>query len=274
MAVENGVVAESDMSFELAFDASVKGEEFEAPEPEPVADPEPEPVAAEPAPVVDPHEEERARIKQLEAEMLALKAEKEEKEKQAAAPVEEKPLLTEDEQAFLEEYGKEWGDGKRALELHKKIMEAEFEKRLAKEREEFQKLVAANQANLAPFVQTAESIAQEKFVAEVTAKHPDAKAIMPEVEKWVATLPASLKVAYDKVLDNGSAVEVIEVFSMFKQMTGRTTPTTEEKAKETQIKEDRLARLEGVKSERTGITAEPDPNDFDAAFAQAVKQRK
>ncbi|GFO63166.1 hypothetical protein [Geomonas paludis] len=70
------------------------------------------------------------------------------------------------------------------------------------------------------------TLSQQEFDSEIFAKHPDARALLPEIERWVAAQSPQAKAHYDYVLDHGTANEVIELLNIFKQSTGRMTTAT------------------------------------------------
>jgi hypothetical protein len=106
------------------------------------------------------------------------------------------------------------------------------------------------------------------------------------VQKWIAAQPKFLQPQYLAVLEKGSAAEVIELFTTYKEATKTTTETTDvekaelerkaaEKAaaeKAEQEKKEKLNRMKGVTTLRTSATAEDDPEDFDGAFDSMVKK--
>lgn len=279
MTVKDGMVVTDDMSFELAFNETAAPKEepkaeipTEEPKEEPKADvpteePKEEP-KAEP-PVEEPKEEpkpeppkEDPRLAALEAELAALKAAAQPKEE----PKQEAPVLSQEDEEFLNGFREEWPDAQKALLLQRKQLEAEFDKKL-------QAALAKVQEQMAPFAKVVQETEQDRFVREVTAQHPDAQMILPSVEKWVGALPPALRKAYTAILETGTSGEVSELFSYYKQLhpTAPAAPAaTKEKDK---AREARLDKMAGVRSERTGITAEPDPNDFEGAFAQAARGR-
>lgn len=58
--------------------------------------------------------------------------------------------------------------------------------------------------------------AEDRHLAQIYAKHPDADTILPKVQKWMASLPAATRGKYTNVLNNGTAQEVIELFDLYK----------------------------------------------------------
>lgn len=274
MPTQNGMVAEDDISFDLAFAESLGGSPAAEPEVAPT-EPATEGETANEEPVAEPKVEvevtvppqDDTRYRKIEEELAELR-----KVQVAPTPKPEEPkkLFTDEEEAFLEEFGKEWPDAQKALAIQKKAWEADTERRI---QAAVQTAVQSLHSELAPVVRTAQESAQERFIHEVTTAHPDARTLMPEIERWIKTLPSGLGRAYDAILDSGTAADTVELFNMYKKATGKSAPAPVV-APQVVDKEAKLQKLEGVRAERTGVSAEADPYDFESAFAQAVKQTR
>jgi hypothetical protein len=186
-------------------------------------------------------------------------------------PVEEEALaeLSEDDQEALAEVQEDWPSIHRVMEINNQQLEARIT-RIVKD------AVAAVQRDIQPVLAVSQETAQERFVATVTKVHPDAQKILPLVDQWVKTQPAYLRPAYIRVLEKGTATEVIDLFSQFKLATGMAEnpsdePTPPVNGKDAQNQQRRLAGLETVRTERTSISAEDDPSDFDGAWERAAQ---
>lgn len=272
------LAVDDDMSFELAFQEGLGVEPQEEPITEPpteeVEEPTEEPVVEEP-PVEEPKVEPAPpavdpRYQQLEAEINALK-------QSAAKPPEPKKeevkVLSDEDEAFLNGFREEWPDAEKALAIQRKALEAEMDRRV---QAAVQTAITQVQSSLAPFVQTAKETAQDRFVREVTSVHPDAQQVLPEIEQWVKKLPAGLSKAYDSILDNGTSADVVELFTIYKKAVGKVPQAPAKQEKDPVVekeKADKLQKMTGVKTERTGVSAEADPYDFETAFAQACKTK-
>jgi hypothetical protein len=84
------------------------------------------------------------------------------------------------------------------------------------------------------------------------------------VTEWVEKQPGFLQATFKKVLDSGSAAEVVDLLNVFKREAAPAAPPSETQ-KDTE-KEDRLAAQEGVTGRRSSRQATIDPNDFEGAF--------
>lgn len=265
METPDGVVVADDMSFEMAFNEDPT-QVVETPEPAVV---EPEPAVAEPEPVAKvaaPVVVDESRYQRLEAEIAELK-----KPKVEVAPVVEAKVLSDEEENFLNEFKEEFPDAVKALSIQRKAIDAEIDKRV---QTAIASAVAQMNTSLAPMINSANESAHERFVREITTVHPDAQQTLQEVEQWITKLPTGLRAAYDSILDKGTSADVVELFTMYKAATGKTTqsPAPVAAPKVDQEKEAKLRKMEGVRTERTGVSADPDPYDFESAFAQATKR--
>jgi len=63
------------------------------------------------------------------------------------------------------------------------------------------------------------------FIRKIEQTHPDARQLLPELEKWIKTQPESIMNRYNWILDNGSAEDVIGLYSVFKKLTSRSNRT-------------------------------------------------
>ena len=267
-------------AFAAAFDEAVK------PEPEAKAEPEvktePEAKVDEPAAKVEPEVKVDPPAKAEtpapaasateigEAVAKALKA----AEPTKVEPTKVEPTAAAEEdtpevKAALEDLEKNWG-------THAVAVNALLEKQAKKLKAEFAEILKPIQAQIAPVVAATAETAQAQFNAALLAEHADAFTIIPDVEKWIESQPATLQSPYNKVLDEGSAADVAKFLTDYKAATGKQAPADDSAAKAAAEKAEaeRLAKLDKMKqpaTTRTSVTAEPDPQDFDAAFEAGAK---
>ncbi|MGL5156737.1 MAG: hypothetical protein ACRC9H_17740 [Aeromonas veronii] len=90
-----------------------------------------------------------------------------------------------------------------------------------------QKVMAMVAERLAPLQQQRQVEASEQHFKAIYQAHPDADSIVEskEFSAWVATRPAYERASIAKVLDDGSAADVVELFSAFKGATGQAQPS-------------------------------------------------
>lgn len=132
----------------------------------------------------------------------------------------------------------------------------------------FEGKLAAIEARISPLAETLQSSAAEKHITTITAAHPDAQTIMPEIEAWIAKQPDYLQAAYNNVLDNGSTAQVVKFLTDYKGATGKPAPAAPK------VDEARLRRMETPTTVRTSVSEEADPQDFDSAFDMEAKKLK
>jgi len=289
--IDNGVTEDE---FDLAFDvAAGMGDEAEPEdvvvpaesepekgEPEPakvepiVPKVEPEPakvVATAPAPKVDPEVERLAQEAKTKVDADA-KAEGERLQAEATA----REALTSEEQAALKEVETNFPDNAVAIKAVERVAFAKaenaFNAKLKVLEEKFEQRFSQMGQDFAPAIATAQVVARNAHEAEILKGHPDAFDLVAKVEEWANTQPNFMKAAYNTVLDKGSAKDIVELFTLFKESTGatKTGPSPEElaaKAADKAEKERKLKAQEGVRGRHTvGERAAIDPDDFDGAF--------
>jgi len=190
------------------------------------------------------------------------------KRAETAKPVEAPKAVakTADEEgddAALAEVAQDWPTIYKAQQAQMKAIRSEMAQMMEKVRQEVR-------GDFAPVTQAVADSAQEKFLQSIVSVHPDSKELLPEVEKWIGKQPAFLQTAYNNALDNGTARDVVELYSTFKMQTGRVGKTEQQQQQQTETKQKRLAQMQGVKSERTSATA-LDDDDYEGAFNRAAQ---
>lgn len=136
-----------------------------------------------------------------------------------------------------------------------------------------------------PVAQTSEQLARQAHLTAITTAHTDFATVSPKLPDWIKTQPKYLQPTLQQVYDSGDAQSVIDLVADYKKATGvaaapgktaaelAAEETARAAAEETarQAKDD-ADSLMPVKGKRT-ITSpkgQPDPNDFDGAFAEAA----
>lgn len=216
-----------------------------------VEKPEPAPVA--PAPQVD--------VKALVSEIV-------EATKPAAAlaekPAPEAPALSKEEIEAEEQFKKDWPEHAAREERLKRELEAL--------KNSFTETLEALKGQIDPLAQTVQMTAQERHLQTITTAHPDALDIVPKVEEWIGTQPKIYQGEMKRIIEGGSAAEVVELLNLYKGATA--PPEQPAKVKTDPAKEARLKRMESPTTARTAVTAEADPDDFDSAFEAEAKKYK
>jgi hypothetical protein len=268
--------------FGAAFEDAVADKPFESeptPEGTPAAAPAAEPApaaapAAEPAPAAAPAAEP--------APAAAPAAEPAPAAAPAAAPVAAAPVpeitLPELFTAQTDEEKKQWEDLKADYPELTAMMEKRqtaLESALTKTLDFIKNELTPLREQVVPLSARALQAEEQQLLAAVEKVHPDATALYAELDKWILTLPRHRQIGANMVLDGGTAQDVSDLYTEFKAATGRTVkaPAGDPPPPAGETQADRLQRMRVVDTRRTVSTAEPDSNDFDSAFEEALKEK-
>lgn len=197
---------------------------------------------------------------------------------QPAAPAQPEVLAdiySDEEKQVLAAYEKDWPDVARAEALKRK--------------NEYRQLVdfvfrsIANE--LAPIVEVVRVVGERTHLSDLHQAAPDYETLRDGVIEWVKTQPAYLQPAYKHVIQQGTADEVADLVSRYKQATAQpaaaTTPKGAAAAKPAASKPDTelppaakqaAAALAPVSSKRSAVVAPASPDDFEGAFASFAKE--
>ncbi len=263
-----------------------------APAPAPAAEPAAAapaaaPVAAEPAPTLNANDP-AAFAAAVAAAVAASKAPEPAPAPAApAAPVAETPItldqfLSDDDKKVLGDYDKEWGEVSKAEGIRRR---AEMQVLQAQTFRELEKV-------LAPIVQTLQKSQVTSHFATIRSAHADFDTVLPNVQAWVAKQPTLYRPALERVLNQGTATEVVELVGAYKQAVGQTgavpavpassvpqataAPATAPvvQAAQPSLKlvppAAAVAATAAVVSQRSNNQSAADPNDFDAALREAL----
>lgn len=235
---------------------------------------EPTKVEAEPTKV----EAEPAKVEPAKAEPKpepVVRREREPEPAPAPAPEkkEEKPFFTAEEQGIIDEFVKDWPEAARAQEL---IRRREYHQVVTHVFDEVAKA-------LAPIMSYVESLQGTEHEKTIYQAHPDFDEHVGACEKWVDTQPKYLRDTYKRVMLEGTADEVNDLMTRFKEANSITSSkgggpqktevvvdtagstTASPKAKEA------AQRLSVVGTKRSTVgSGAADPNDFDAGFREAL----
>jgi len=79
-----------------------------------------------------------------------------------------------------------------------------------------------------PIQEDAETKAREAHFAAIHTAHPDADSIAESAElaAWMKAQPSFVRTSYERVLTHGTADQVVELFTAFKDATGKTAAAT------------------------------------------------
>ena len=190
--------------------------------------------------------------------------------------------MSDDDKKILGDYDKEWGEVSKAEGIRRR---AEMQMLQA---HTFRELGKA----LAPIVASLQESKVASHFATIRGAHPDFDAILPSVQEWVAKQPALYRPALDRVLEKGTAAEVVELVAAYKQAVGQTgavpvvpassvpqataAPATAPVVQAAQpspkpaASAAAVAATAAVTSQRSNNQSAADPNDFDAALREAL----
>ena len=238
------------------------------------AEPAKEPAAEPPKEPTPEAEDWEARFKELESKLT------QQPEPTQKPPVETPPadVYAPEEKEFLTAYEKDWPD----------IVKGEALRRRA----EYQELVAHIFKEVArvydPLVmrgaQAADTVAETATLNAIMAAHADYDGAMyDDVLKWAGTLTGTRKRIVDAVIAEGEPQELVDLITDFKTATGRKPRVVAGDAPaapaasvtELSAKAKQAAKALGVvDSKRTApVTGQPDPDDFDSAWDDAVASK-
>lgn len=298
------IEAESN-DFEAAF-AEAMGEpveqatEVETPEPEAVVEQEastevetPEVVAevetpAEPEAVVEtpapaPAAQPQVDPKYLaqaiaEAQELQRQASEQAAQQKAKAQQDEKnftvaDFLDENQKKAVELLNSEWSEVAAPVQA---LIDANVKAALANYKREI--LGQVNQ-QLAPIQQVAAQSQDAVHWATIAAAHPDYQQVASALPEWIEKQPSLFRKSLESAYNGGSAAEVVELISTYKQAIGSTGAAPAQPASSAAQVTPRAAPVSKAAlaataappvAQRSKMATSKDPNDFESAFAEAA----
>jgi hypothetical protein len=137
-------------------------------------------------------------------------------------------------------------------------------------------------ASLAPYLQTVDTLADRSQLSELQGQVPDYETVSTQLTSWASNQPAYLRSAYEHVIKSGTAAEVVDLITRYKQDTQSITPAQGQPASAVSAAAPAptpapvnpalaaaAARLAPVSTKRTNVVAPP--TDFDSAFAEFAR---
>lgn len=211
-----------------------------------------------------------------EANRIAQEEAERNKPKETPKPLTMEDFLTEEEKQVLKTYDEEWGEVSRAEQIRTQAL---VKMALAEAKKEWGEA-------LSPLVHTVQQTQQTSFRDTVLREHPDADQVVGNLEGWIVEQPRLLRAAYEQAYANGSAEDIIELLSAYKQATGTgaaqppaSTPTPRVNQQQQQRQQQKRATAAKAakataavtNSQRGDAPTAVDPDDFSAAFGEALK---
>jgi hypothetical protein len=278
------------------------------PAPEPAAEPPPE-SDTEPEPAVEPEvpppdqpaaegeEPPEARIARLEAENAALRAPKpppaattpaapeitpQAPEGASKGPV-QPPIAppepvwyqpTDDEKTILTDLEKNWPDIASAQQVA--IKQAVYNA----VQYTFNQIQKSYNPTLQRFAELSDVMAEQLALSALRGEHNDYDEVYDKVVAWVETLPFAFKAGAKHVMAQGTPDEVAELITEYKKSHSAAAPNATATpavpaARKTELSaaaKQAASRLRVVGSKRTTPVVAADPNDFNAAWDEAISQ--
>ena len=183
------------------------------------------------------------------------------------------PQFTEEEQKAIAEFEKNWDEISPVFNIKLKHAIAAVEAKAART---IAKVVENIYSDFTPLINSHLKSEATSFRGAVLKAHEDYDAVYPKLEGWIKTHPAYLQSGLLKAYNEGTAEEVIDLVSRYKQANGvkpqAAAPAAPEQG-ETKKPAAAVAAaaLAPVDTKRT--TPKPsgdDPNDYDSAFDEAA----
>jgi hypothetical protein len=129
----------------------------------------------------------------------------------------------------------------------------------------------------APVAETVANSARERHFNAIRSVHEDFDQVKDRLKSWVDQQPAYLRPGYEAVLSHGTTEDVIDLLNRYKQSMGirKAAPS---KPNQDRARQRAAEAAEVVRTRSAPVVprGEPDKNDYEAAFAEAVSrsQRK
>ena len=182
------------------------------------------------------------------------------------------PQFTEEEQKAIAEFEKNWDEISPVFNIKLKHAVAAVEAKAART---IAKVVENIYADFTPLINSHLKAEATSFRGAVLKAHEDYDAVYPKLEGWIKTHPAYLQSGLLKAYNEGTAEEVIDLVSRYKQANGvkpqAAAPAAPEQGETKKPAAAAAAALAPVDTKRT--TPKPsgdDPNDYDSAFDEAA----
>jgi hypothetical protein len=182
------------------------------------------------------------------------------------------PQFTEDEQKTLTEFEKNWDEIAPAFNIKLKNAVAAVEAKAART---IAKVVQNIYADFTPLINSHLKSEATSFRGEVLKAHDDYDTVYPKLDGWIKTHPAYLQSGLLKAYNEGTAEEVIDLVSRYKQAIGvkpqAAAPAASKQDEPKKPAAASAAALAPVDTQRTAPKPSgADPEDYDSAFDEAA----
>ena len=177
--------------------------------------------------------------------------------------------------AKVQQFEKDFPDVAEASAI---VRRAEYQQIVKHVFNEVEKVNAARDAQLAPFITLVQNLAERTHVGDLKTAVPDYdKLDVKALAAWVGKQPAYLRPAYDSVMKTGTAEDVKDLVNRFYAETGVKQAVIDPKvaaaaAAAEAVRQKAIKALAPVADKRVGAVAAEEPKDFDSAFGVFAKE--
>lgn len=302
----------TDNDFEAAFAAAVGAEQPEPvpSAEEPVVEPAPVEASAEEAPVEAPAEAPAEQPAEQPAEVpvetpveaapapaeqpsaqpvidpkylaMAIAEQQELLRQQQAAPDEPEQrepsyedYLTPEQKAQVELLNREWTEVANPVQA---LIGAHVQAALARQQ---QQILAQVQQQMAPIQQATAQSQEALYWNTIAAAHPDFREVAPALPAWIENQPFKVAQQYLAQYQSGNPADAVALLAAYKQAMGSTgaapalpaSSAVQAPPQAAPVSKAALAATAAVPpAQRSKVVASRDPNDFEAAFNEAINR--
>ena len=183
----------------------------------------------------------------------------------AAANDEAPPLFTTEEEETLSNYERDWPEVVAGQVLRERKLAVDIVQHI------FNQLAPV----LRPILDSTTALDTREYLATLESQVPDYRQIRDNVEAWALDEkhPPYLRAAYQHVIQEGTADEVVDLIARYRMEVGGAAPAAPpaKKPVETELPpatKKAVDSLAPVSSKRSVVTGAHDPLDFDGAFSK------
>ncbi|WNV50597.1 hypothetical protein [Pseudomonas phage Rollin] len=192
-------------------------------------------------------------------------------EPEAVKPASYEDYLDENQKKSIEQFTAEWSDVAAPVSA---LISAHVKAALANQQRE---ILGHVQQQVAPIQQYAAQSQEALYYGTIQAAHPDYREAAAVIPEWIAGQPKIYQARLQEIYQRGSAQEVVDLISMYKQAVGSTGAAPAQPAssavqapQKTPVSAAALAAtLAPPAAKRSATTTSRDPNDADSAFQEA-----
>lgn len=175
-------------------------------------------------------------------------------------------LYSDDDVKVLTQMETDFPDVAKAMMIHSRAMMTQVT----------QHIYAEMTKVLAPKLAAYDELLERAHARALHEKVPDYDVVRDKVLDWVSKQPAYLQDGYTHVIEGGTDDEVTDLIERFRKDTGVVKPTSAAPAKPANelspAAKKAVAALAPVPAKRSSAVTQASPDDFDGAFAQAMKE--